>query len=74
VSKKSKILWLISGLCFAGVVTVRYILGGWTTDWLFLPLGISLISLILAIVFDYKFYLELRLYYKYRKCLKMKYQ
>lgn len=58
MSKLAKILWLISGLSLAALVTVRYILGGWTTDWLFLPLGVFVIGFVAALIVDYKFYLE----------------
>ncbi|MCB0355585.1 MAG: GldG family protein [Bdellovibrionales bacterium] len=58
MSKLAKILWLVSGLSLAALVTVRYILGGWTTDWLFLPLGVFSICFLVALVVDYKFYLE----------------
>ncbi|MCB9026673.1 MAG: GldG family protein [Bdellovibrionaceae bacterium] len=58
MSKLAKVLWLVSGLSLAALVTIRYILGGWTTDWLFLPLGLFGICFLGALVIDYKFYLE----------------
>ena len=58
MSKLAKILWLVSGLSLAALVTARYILGGWTTNWLFLPLGIFGVCFLVALVVDYKFYFE----------------
>ena len=58
MSKWAKILWLVSGLSLTCLVTIRYIFGGWTTDWLFVPLGMFLLTAIVAVVVDYRFYLE----------------
>lgn len=58
MSKLAKTLWLVGGLSFAVLVIVRYILGGWTTNWLFAPLGIAAASFLVALIVDYKFYLE----------------
>ena len=58
MSKWAKILWLISGVSLAGLVIARYILGGWTTDWLFVPLAMFAVTAVGALIIDYKFYLE----------------
>lgn len=58
MSKLAKILWLVSGLSLMALLTIRYILGGWETDWMYLPLGLFVICFFVALVVDYKFYFE----------------
>ena len=58
MSKLAKILWLVSGLSLMALLTIRYILGGWETDWMYLPLGLFVICFFVALVVAYKFYFE----------------
>lgn len=57
MNTKAKISWLISGLSLVILVTVRGILGGWI-DYLWVPLAFFVVFTTLAIVFDFKLYLE----------------
>lgn len=57
MSRLGKILFFVSVLSFIVVFAVRYVLGGWENP-LYVPMGLSIVSFIGAIVVDAKFYLE----------------
>jgi hypothetical protein len=57
MSKLGKISLLVFAISVVILVTARLLLGGWL-DYLFLPLGLSLVALVTAIGVDFKFYLE----------------
>ncbi|RME17236.1 MAG: hypothetical protein D6797_02910 [Bdellovibrio sp.] len=57
MSRWAKICWLVAGLSFAGVLVTRFILSGWI-DVLWVPLGVSVVCFIAAILLDARFYLE----------------
>lgn len=57
MSRWAKISWLLCGLSVLILVAVRFILGGWA-NFLFIPLGVFLASLVLALALDFRFYLE----------------
>lgn len=57
MSLLAKLSWLLCSLSVMVLVIARLILGGWV-DYLFIPLAIFCISLLMAIVLDFKLYLE----------------
>lgn len=57
MKKIAKILWITCALSLAVLVATRYILGGWI-NFLYVPLGIFLISFVGAVGADFKFYIE----------------
>ncbi|MBX7232460.1 MAG: GldG family protein [Bdellovibrionales bacterium] len=57
MSRLGKILFFIAGISLAILLAVRYVLGGWINP-LFIPLIIGGVSLIGAIIIDFKLYLE----------------
>ena len=57
MSRLGKILFAVAFVAMATVFAVRYVIGGWI-DVLYIPLAISLVSLIAALVIDTKFYFE----------------
>lgn len=54
MSRWAKISWLLCGLSVLILVAVRFILGGWA-NFLFIPLGVFLASLVLALALDFRF-------------------
>lgn len=57
MSRWGTISFLVAGLSLAILVAFRYVIGGWI-NFLFIPLGLFLAGLLVALIVDFKFYLE----------------
>lgn len=57
MSRWGKISWLLCGLSIVILLGARFFLGGWI-NLLWIPLGIFLVSFFVALVVDFRFYLE----------------
>lgn len=57
MSKLGKIGYLICGLSLVILIVARLILGGWI-NYLYVPLGLGAASFLMALIVDYKFYLD----------------
>lgn len=57
MSQWGKISYLVSALSLLVLLVTRFILGGWI-DVLFVPLGLFLAGIVVALVVDYRFYFE----------------
>ena len=57
MSRFSKICWFVAGLSLIVLLISRMMLGGWI-HVMFIPLGLFCLGFILALVFDFRMYLE----------------
>lgn len=57
MSRFSKIGWFLAGLSLLVLLVARMMLGGWI-NVLFIPLGLFLLGFVIAILFDFKTYIE----------------
>ena len=57
MSKWGKISYLVGGLSLLIMLVARLILQGWI-DYLYIPFFLGLAAIVLALIVDYKFYLE----------------
>ena len=57
MSRLSKISWFVAGLSLLVLLVARLMLGGWI-NVMFIPLGLFLVGFLLAVIFDFRLYLE----------------
>ena len=57
MKKSAFVMWMVAVISIGILFVVRMVLGGWI-DLLFIPLGLFMVSFLLAILLDISYYLE----------------